>query len=222
MELINFGIIWFMALSFGALHALDTDHLLTLTNAIPDRSTVRARFTYCLRWAVGHGAAVTILGGTVLLFKTAIPYDVSAVAEHLVGTVLLLLGVIALYQTTQHVVLARQGHAAMQHTLLENTRPLHGWYHFQSTAIGFLHGTAGSATLLALVPITQMSTLWQGFGYLIFFSLGVLLAMLMFGGMFGVVLQAIIKRSVKSLLILRMTLAIPAIGVGLWMALPLS
>ena len=222
MDYINLGMIWFVAVSFGAMHAFDSDHVLTLTNVMPGRNSVSARLAYCLRWAIGHGLAVTTLGSAVLIFKTAIPYDISAIAEHLVGTILLLLGVTAFYQASHHVMLVRHGQYTNQQDMLKQSKPLHGWHQLQSVSIGFLHGTAGSAALLALVPLTQLHTVWQGLSFLLFFSMGVLVAMTLFGSLLGTMLQAILKRSAQSIFIIRMILAVPAIGIGLWMALPLS
>jgi sulfite exporter TauE/SafE len=51
--------------------------------------------------------------------------------------------------------------------------------------VGVLHGTAGSAPLLVLLPLSQMSSPWVGLAYLLLFGVGVFFAMLLFGGALG-------------------------------------
>jgi len=48
-----------------------------------------------------------------------------------------------------------------------------------------VHGTAGSAPLLALVPLSQIGSAWTAIAYLIVFGVGVMLSMLAFGGALG-------------------------------------
>ena len=47
--------------------------------------------------------------------------------------------------------------------------------------VGMMHGLAGSAPALALVPVVAHGQLWMALTYLVLFSVGVLLAMLVFG-----------------------------------------
>ncbi len=51
--------------------------------------------------------------------------------------------------------------------------------------VGFLHGLAGSAPALALVPIVGQGQLLVAVGYLLVFSLGVVISMAAFGVSFG-------------------------------------
>ena len=51
--------------------------------------------------------------------------------------------------------------------------------------VGLLHGTAGSAPLLAILPLSSMASPWLGFSYLLIFGLGVFISMLLFGGLLG-------------------------------------
>ena len=51
--------------------------------------------------------------------------------------------------------------------------------------VGVLHGIAGSAPLLVLLPLSQMATPWIGMSYLFLFGFGVFIAMVIFGGVIG-------------------------------------
>lgn len=217
MEDTNLWLVLFLGLSLGLMHALDSDHLLTLANFTPNHTALRNSMVLCSRWAIGHGAAILVIGSAVLVFKMAIPFSLAAVAEHGVGFILVGLGSLALYHAARTLTVNRQVSAHGSNAPVGN--PATGWQQHRIVGIGFLHGTAGSATLLALLPVTQLQPVWWGMSYLLSFSCGVLLAMLLFGTLLGTVFQAVTRRSVQTLSIVRMVMAVPAIGVGGWMVL---
>ncbi len=49
-----------------------------------------------------------------------------------------------------------------------------------------IHRLAGSAALLALIPVANQGSTWFGMAYIMDFSLGVLTSMTIFGSLFGV------------------------------------
>ena len=51
--------------------------------------------------------------------------------------------------------------------------------------MGALHGLAGSAPLLALIPVMGEGSLLVALAYLVCFGSGVMIAMLLFGGVLG-------------------------------------
>ena len=63
--------------------------------------------------------------------------------------------------------------------------------------VGALHGMAGSAPLLLLLPLGQMNSPLQGISYLIFFCLGVVVAMLLFGGVLGLIFLRFAKAGAR-------------------------
>jgi sulfite exporter TauE/SafE len=81
-------------------------------------------------------------------------------------------------------------------------------------AVGLLHGAAGSASLLALVPLTGATSPWSGLGYLLTFGAGVLAAMLVFGGLLGSGLGALQTRRPRVALAVRVVLALAAMTLG--------
>ena len=218
MAMVNLWFIFSLGTGLGMLHALDSDHLLTLANFSPGQSSLQQRIGFCGRWAVGHGAAIVIVGLAVLFFKLAIPFTLAAVAEHVVGVVLILLGSLALLHSTKTLLTIRQHHG--NEASINTQGILAGVQQHRIVGIGFLHGTSGSAALLALLPITQLTSPWQAMGYLLCFSLGVLLAMLVFGGILGGLFHYLGKKYLQSLYILRIVIAIPAIVIGFLMVVP--
>jgi nickel/cobalt transporter (NicO) family protein len=215
MAMENLWFILSLGTGLGMLHALDSDHLLTLANYNPVRSSLRQSIGFCSRWAIGHGAAIVIIGVAVLVFKLAIPFTLAAVAEHVVGVILIVLGMLALIHSTKALVVNQQSHDGG--ASLDTHGMLTSWRQQRIIGIGFLHGTSGSAALLALLPITQLPTPWLGMAYLLCFSLGVLVAMLIFGGILGTVFRRLGQRYFKLLAVLRVLIAIPAIVIGFLM-----
>jgi len=63
--------------------------------------------------------------------------------------------------------------------------------------VGVLHGLAGSAPALALIPAIAQGQLVTAMVYLAVFSLGVMLSMLVFGLGFGVVQQQLQQKYLK-------------------------
>ena len=54
--------------------------------------------------------------------------------------------------------------------------------------IRVIHGLAGSTSLLLPIPIANQNSAWEGLGYLVVFSVGVLFSMVLFGGILGIAL----------------------------------
>lgn len=214
-----------MAFGFGLLHALDADHIAAVSGLACGREgegwcAVR-RFS--LQWATGHGLMLLLIGVTVLLLGMAIPESLSHLAESLVGVVLLLIGFFVLRDLWQRRLHFRFHH----HTDL----PQHAHWHEPTTGnppvatrhshapllVGMMHGTAGSAPLLALFPLAAQHSPWLGMGYLLLFGLGVLLAMLLFGGALGWLLQRLADRAARLVVLLRATVGLYAVAFGGWL-----
>lgn len=162
------GIISFLLLGFGLgmLHAFDPDHVAAVGGMSAGRDA-RPVWLFSLHWSFGHGTALIAVALFVFIVGTAIPERLSAYAEKSVGFVLIIIGVMALYRIMRDYLFPH----AEKHQQAALAAPV----------VGLLHGTAGSAPLLALVPLAQLSQPALGVFYVLFFSLGVLLAMTGFG-----------------------------------------
>lgn len=196
-----------LALGFGMglLHALDPDHLLTVANLTDSRNPKRAALRFCAHWALGHGGALFALGGAVLLLGTALPLTLSRVAEHVVGLVLVLMGGFILW----HLMRSWCHH--------EPPTPVHPQPSGRPGAaliMGLLHGTAGSAPLLALAPLPALHDPMLGMTYLLVFACGVLAAMLGIGTVLGLGLHQLHRRLPWFITTVRASLACGASAVG--------
>lgn len=214
-----FGILG-LAFGLGLLHALDADHVAAVS-AFAGRGDGPAKrpWRFCLRWALGHGCTLLLLGTLVLTLGIAIPPSLGRYAEASVGLVLLLMGAVLLYDIRRqslrvgfhsHPGLLR--HAHWQRPATPSGRHGHG-----ATLVGALHGAAGSAPLLALIPVATHQAPWWGLLYLLLFSIAVLATMLAFGGLLGVLFSRLARWGSNALRWVRSGIAGGALLTGLYL-----
>lgn len=212
-----------LAFGLGLMHALDADHVMAVSGLSSSRATFRDTLQFCGRWAVGHGLTLLAIGTAVLGLGMAIPEGLSHLAEQLVGVVLIGIGLYVLqdlirhrahFHFHQHDGMPRHAHWHKHN----HSRDVHQVeahrHHHGAVMVGMLHGTAGSAPLLALLPMSAADSAWLGIAYLLAFGIGVLLAMLAFGGMLGSLFRWISHWGTRAATALRGGVALGSIGLG--------
>jgi sulfite exporter TauE/SafE len=179
-----------------------------------------AAIGYAFKWALGHGATLLVIGIAAYGLGLAITPAASALAEHAVGLVLMLIGIGVLWRIRrEHLHAHFHSHGdtpAHLHWHAHAPAPVSGMAHRHThtpVLVGLIHGLAGSAPLLALLPIAQHGA-WFGLAWLLLFSAGVLLAMLAFGGVLGLVTSQLARRSERALTGLRALVGLAALGLG--------
>jgi hypothetical protein len=176
---------------FGLLHAFDADHLATIGGlAVRDRSL--SPTSYALRWALGHSAAILAIAAAVLGAGLTRVLELSAYAELLVCGALFTIGLQALLAARRSLFAAPdvRAHAATQaHDHVHFLAPWHSHAVRRGTTsvlMGLLHGGAGSAAVLALLPLARFDGAIAGTLYLACFSFGVAVGALAFARLFAV------------------------------------
>ncbi|MEQ8662200.1 MAG: hypothetical protein RLW62_15400 [Gammaproteobacteria bacterium] len=160
-------------LVLGALHACDADHVMTVTSFSRHGSAPARTWSWGLRWALGHAAAVIAAGVLLAALGLSFPLLLGAAAETLVALVLCALGAWLLGAA------CRQAPRTLRRARADGARGI-GVY-----VVGALHGLAGAAPVIALIPLARrIDPLGAGI-YLGCFSLGVVLAMLAFATLLG-------------------------------------
>jgi len=214
-----------LAFGLGMLHSLDADHIMAVSNLAQNnqhQGGIKNSIHFCLHWACGHGLVLFLVGVVVFILGVSLPAELSLYAEMVVAAVLIVIGLFVLYDVWQ-----RRIHI---HFHQHDNLPKHAHWHSHANQnshrhshtalfVGMLHGLAGFAPLLAIIPATMTSVTitqraWSGFLYLIIFSLGVLAAMLLFGGVLGYFSKFIASSNEKIFRLLRTFLGLGAIGVG--------
>lgn len=165
----------------GLLHALDADHIMAVTALSNERPSFRRTMIQSSNWALGHGFVLLMCGLLLFGFGLALPEFLQKTAEISVGVLLIALGGLCFYQMRRdRLVLERHSHGDVEHvhwTKASNDR--HQGH--KPVFVGILHGLAGSAPALALIPAVAGGEVVQAMGYLVLFSVGVMLAMMVFG-----------------------------------------
>lgn len=216
-----------VAFGLGLAHAFDADHVMAVSVfATRGRGTaegVRAG----LRWSLGHGLVLLATGLVLVAFGRALPAPFAALADRLVGLAMIALGVFVF------VELARR-RAHLHFHAHDGMLPHAHWHgHERSAArdagaahqhehgallVGALHGLAGSAPILALLPVAHRSPR-LAVAYLVLFGLGVAVAMVGVSGLLGHLAGRLTREGAgRGLSWLRGMGAMGSVSIGAWLA----
>ena len=201
LTILSFG------LARGFLHALDPDHIMTISalSSRQNANDINSPRQYAIIWSLGHGIMILAVASAFLMTGQELPAAISASAEFLVGIILILTGVSVLWalrsqsesrDSCTNAVLPKRLAAA----------PL---------MIGFVHGIAGSASLLALIPIAFLD-LGPGFAFVLVFCTGVLLAMIIFSTFYERIQELLVEFSSDHIAMLHTGVGLASIGLGVF------
>ena len=163
------------ALVLGSAHALEPDHLAAVSSFVVRRPTPRAAIGFGVRWAAGHGAVLLVVGSMLGLLGMQLPASVGTFFERLAGVMLLGLGVwTAASARAVHAHRHRHDDGTTHvhvhsHHLQETPHHHHG---HGVTAVGAMHGLAGTAPIVALLPLAGFHSAGMATMYLLLFGVG--------------------------------------------------
>ena len=158
----------------GCLHALEADHIVTVSTVILKKDSLRNSLKLAVQWGLGHSLTLLVLAGLMYSLDTAMTAFIGASAEQMVGGAMILLGFVVFFQEwkmSSGVRNAGHSHGEFSGSVL--------------FGLGVLHGTAGSASIFLLIPVALTKSLFSVFTYVGLFSLGMILTM----GLYGLFLQ---------------------------------
>jgi len=205
-----------LAFSLGLIHALDADHIAAVSVLSSETSNSHQSIRFAFQWATGHGLILLLMTLVFVMLGESIPQRLSAIAEQLVGGVLIILGLLIIFKIQRY----RLGLHFHSH---EGYMPHAHWYRkgenqhkhkHKAVLVGGLHGMAGSAPLLGALPMIQGGSTLQIFLYSLIFSAGVFIAMVSFGGVFAFGVKKMMKKGDSYLKILQLIVAVFSIGLG--------
>lgn len=212
------------ALALGASHALEVDHMVAVTAFVGGRPRLGPAASFGVRWGLGHAAVVLVVGGALAWSGLAIPVAAAGWAELVVGLVLIGLGAWALRAARRLHVHDPSGHGGHAH-LHAHTADMHPHTHKHTdpsrrhrhlaTAVGAVHGLAGTAPVAALIPVTLLPGRWAAIGYLAAFGVGTILSM----GIYAALTALAVRHAGRSVALARAAArltAVASLAVGLW------
>lgn len=188
-------------LVLGGLHALDADHVCTVSALILERHPLRKTFLLSLRWSLGHSFTLLVLAGLMFGMKTSFVSLNMEEAERVVGFSMICLGFWVIYREWNRG--KGDSHSSRSGLAL--------------FGMGVLHGTAGSSSVFLLIPIALSQSLSMVLAYVFLFSVGMILTM----GLYSILVNRIIwvERLAHQLNRLRYFSALVAMVVGLQLVL---
>ena len=201
----------FTALIAGFAHALEADHMAAVTTFVSRRPRPLEAVGFGVRWGLGHSAAILAVGGVLIALGVRLPEGVARGLEFGVGTLLLVLGLWLLWSVLHERAhrLANADGAAHRHAHAHGGGSL--W-------VGVAHGLAGTAPLIAVLPVALTRSSWMAGGYLLLFGVGTTLAMGIYALIAGLVFHHAGSRAPGLGGALRAATALSSAALGLvWM-----
>ena len=186
------AVIW-VGFTLGLVHALDADHVMAVSAMSNARPGAKRTLVFCANWALGHGGVLIASGLLLFGLGIGIPQSLAFFAELFVGVFLVAMGGFCLWRfRRERLVLSEHRHGDVVHRHWQVEGKEHAGevngdrlQRHAPVMVGVLHGLAGSAPALALVPVVVQGDLVTALLYLLLFSAGVMLAMVVFGLGFG-------------------------------------
>jgi ABC-type nickel/cobalt efflux system permease component RcnA len=185
----------FSAILASVLHVISgPDHLAAVTPLAI--SSQRKGWKIGLVWGFGHLIGMLLIGLLFLLFKEVIPIEIiSSYSEQLVALVLIAVGLWAFYRIFNekknhtHPHTHSDGHTHIHTYSIKSDEHTHKKEMKQNIAssfsIGFIHGLAGVAHFILLLPVLAFDTRVEGIQYIIGFAIGTVLAMTVYALILG-------------------------------------
>jgi high-affinity nickel permease len=150
------------AFCLGCVHAMDADHLCTISSVIFNKKPFRKLMNLAYKWALGHSFTLFGLATLMYAMRSGIELFQFSWGERIVGIAMIALSLWILFYEFK-----RNGKPHADHT--PSGKALFG--------IGVLHGAAGTAAILTMVPVALAGSFGSVMGYVLFFSTGMVLAM---------------------------------------------
>lgn len=223
----------FAGIAASVLHVVSgPDHLAAVTPlAIETRRKV---WKIGLFWGFGHLTGMLIIGLLFLLFREYLPLEkISEHSEQLVGIVLLGIGIWALisifYKAKNHkhphVHDGENPYIHVHEHEHEKSQLDHSHIHhkkakqnlWSSFGIGVLHGLAGIAHFILLLPVLGFENQFDSVQYIIGFGFGTVLAMTLYTFLLGQLANYTKAQKSRSLFkIIRISGGVFAIVIGIY------
>lgn len=184
------------ALLLGSLHALEADHMAAVTSFAVRRPSLRAAMRFGVRWSVGHGGAIVLVGAGLIILGVNLPEAAATWLERLVGVVMIGLGAWT-FRGAGAIHVHEHRHAGHAHAHIHSHALTDDHDHGHAvTAVGLIHGLAGSGAAVALIPVVGFDSPGPAILYLVAFAVGTIAAMAVYGLLAGMVVGRAAERSV--------------------------
>ena len=166
----------FLALVLGFKHSYDSDHLIAVSSILRKADSVKSSLKSGLSWAAGHMLTATVVTIIIFVFRQTFLNNILPYFEIMIGIMIIALGILSLRE-----FFSLHSHP---HLHIKNQEKKH--HHRHMFGIGIIQGLASNNELIILfaasLALTSLGGLIAALG---FFSLGVVMGMLLFSFAFS-------------------------------------
>lgn len=194
----------------GVQHSFEADHVAAVSVLSSEKGSnarLRKVMWKSSQWALGHSFTLILLSMGALLLKSALPASISALAEWVVGPMMIWIGVNAMlmvFRKKEPVVVAPAD--AAKASVLP-----------RSMGIGMLHGVAGTGGACTVALTMAADNGYAALWIIIYQSAGILLAMTLYGYLLTLSFSHLVKQSRFFFKYVITTTGMFSIAIGLWL-----
>ncbi len=175
-----------------------------------------------VRWGFGHASGVLVVGVLTLFLRELLPINaISSWSERLVGVMLIGIGFWGL-RNALRLHAHEHKHEAQPHVHLHihptakpHVSPQAHVHRHTAFGIGTLHGLAGSAHFMGILPTLAMSRV-NAIIYLSCFGIGTVFAMGLFASGIGWMSRRLAFNGVQAYRGFMCVCSVAAVGIGVW------
>ncbi len=179
--------LWILAVLLGLKHSFDADHLVAVTGVLSNAPNSKYTTRLSISWALGHMITASILTIILFSFKETLLKEILSNAELIVPFMLIVIA--ALTIAWEFELLHFHRHEHTQTDIEETKGHTHLHFHLPNLSehgtmmgIGIIHGLASNDELLLLFTLTLgINELWAILVGVVFFTVGVIGGMVMYG-----------------------------------------
>lgn len=188
-ELSTFSVL-FLGFVLGLTHAIEADHLAAVSAIVSEKKNLLTAAIIGGFWGLGHTISLFVVGALMIFLKLQISETTEARLEAIVGGMLVLLGINALYKiyTAKEIHAHTHEHGSRAHTHVHlhdgEKEESHHRFSPRSVVIGMIHGLAGSAGLM-LIVIPSISSPTLALFYILIFGIGSIAGMMLMSLLIG-------------------------------------
>ena len=192
-----------MGLSAGIFHVVSgADHLVAM--APSSITNPKSALKNGLSWGLGHSSGIIILAILAIIIRDVIPLEkFSSFAEFLVGISLLVIGVVAIRNSTKFGIHSHEHEhnngISHKHFHYHQKQNIHNNSSHALTGLGLLHGIAGGSHLVPLIFVITIPDLQGAILYLFSYLIGSLVIMSLFTYLISISILNFGKSQLKNL-----------------------
>ena len=210
-------LIWITPIALGAAHAFDADHVVAVSTLATTAGRPSGAVRLALVWGLGHMVPLLAVAAIAILLGWEMPPWVAAAAERSVGPLLVTLGAITLIGLrSRRIHIHTHRHAGVRHMHFHAHGRRWGDHHHAHAAVltGAVHGLAGSAAPIVLVPVSAGHAPIDALIFVGAFGVSVAMTMAAYALCLGQLTATLGERGRLASVALQCSAALACVGIG--------